>query len=294
MTSCRFLANTAGTDGGAISSFGALHLHGVLQFEGNMASSGSGGAINLAWTDFPPPSSFQLANARFFRNRCALRGGALLLDLRMGTPQVDCVDCMFANDPDATPCYFLQNGTWRAWNDSVAIHISQTEFVANVANVSGGALAISNGALGVRTTQFSHNSAGTVGGGLYLANPFGDCVVEMNASAVNFSHNIAQTAAHVYSESGATLRFVNHSLFHGSTRPNILVDMQVATGGQVLFDGSSGLQCEPGYELSSIIVVPYKSTPFPGWSNYELCPTPNDAATADAYPSYFVQSIQHG
>ena len=136
--------------------------------------------------------------------------------------------------------------------------IQDVEFSANTANNSGGALSVANGDVHLVSVRF-HNNKAKVAGGLDLYNPFNESTSRLAASGVEFTGNVADSASHIYSQSKATISFDKSSTLQGFS----LVDFEVATGGSVLFDRTSGITCDKGSALSMTVVPPYLSSPLP-------------------------------
>ena len=147
-----------------------------------------------------------------------------------------------------------------------------------------------NGLLHLDTVDFSHNAAlrGS-GGALDLSNPKGaESAVHLIAMQTTFVGNHALHAAHIYSESRASLTFTDASIIKSDGA--VGVDFHVVKGGNVSFDSTSGLRCPKGHRVDSAIDKPVSmETPY---TNDDLCPGNDSNNVGTEYPPYKTETLE--
>ena len=289
LTGTVFDSCIAKENGGALNVIDAdLTSLNNLTFQNNTGVSGSGGAIYLSSST---KRSLVLNNSIFENNRCGSRGGALLMDLSEDTPSVSCTYCTQPDDPQHIVCWYAENGTWREWNCSSEMELNNCTFHRNSAKESGGAVAATTGRITMRNSVLSGNTATYLGGAIFIGRSAVEVTAALVLYGVSLNDNRASSGTEVYSESGNTLSFAGGTLFHSVTESTGFV---IDQGGRFIFNETSGLRCQEGYVLFKMTVDPYETTPFPQWSNSDLCPDPTSNDLAGDYPPYLAQSITLG
>ena len=155
-----FRENTAANNGGAIYSRNKLEAQDV-QFIGNSATGGSGGAVS--------GGAMQLAfiNTVFDGNTAKSYGAAVYYTGENGKediPELSCVDVVFRNNSvSATGGALYMNG-------NAAAHMENAEFTSNTAKNNGGAVYLNNGHIDIDGGSFTNNSCSSTGGAISANN----------------------------------------------------------------------------------------------------------------------------
>ena len=328
-TTFMMLMNTAGRNGGAVFSVGApiSQADGArLAFVNNQAGAdpasggGSGGAFYLSFlTSASLGHTFQisLSDTWFDGNSCTQRGGAMQIDLPVGTPKATMLSCELCgvkydddtDDPPHPECWYIPtNSTWREWDHNASVTLTRLNFTNNVASgtgAAGGALSITNGNVTISASSFLNNSATTLGGAIHLPRAeFPEATTQLAVSDTNFTDtgmcSLTLKGSALFSESAASLRFDDTLFIVGATKgagaTAASSNFDVEFGGNITWGPGSRLQCPVGYSLDiPTQIAPFPTSPLPEWENSECVskygPCSDNFETC--YPPMLQQSIAY-
>jgi predicted outer membrane repeat protein len=249
-----FLQNEATSGSGGAIHFAAFAdpLRAMVnffncKFEANIAqaNNGNGGGLFLliypmATADTKSPAMIILVGTAFVGNSAGAKGGAVSAAFPQDTPtnlrflDENCsgVSCTQPDTPSRnTPPALFATHTARTWARTVILRLTDISFRRNSAGESGGALAITNGAVTLTNASMTESSAGLYGGAFYL-----DGTASLSASNTVWAKNkVSLDGQHVYAESGAgSWNFSGSTDFEHS-------DTNVLGVSAVKIDGALGL-----------------------------------------------------